>query len=94
VLGFESSQREVAAQTDKQVQQLMDDLKKNAKINVDEGYFGPPMPTGAQGAAGAPGAPGETPGAAPAPQGAAPAGQPQPKSAQQPSQPGAGGNQK
>jgi hypothetical protein len=51
----------VAAQTDKQVQQLMDDLKKNTKISVDEGFFGPPLGTGAR--AGAPGA--------------APAGQPQ-----------------
>jgi peptidyl-prolyl cis-trans isomerase C len=54
VLGFESSQRDVAAQTDKQVQQLMDDLKKNTKISVDESFFGPPLGTGT--ATGAPGA--------------------------------------
>jgi peptidyl-prolyl cis-trans isomerase C len=70
VLGFESSQRDVAAQTEKQVQQLMDDLKKNTKIVVDEGFFGPPIQTAAP--AGVPGAPS-----------AAPAGQGQP--GQQPS---------
>jgi peptidyl-prolyl cis-trans isomerase C len=72
VLGFESSQREVAAQTDKQVQQLMDDLKKNTKIDVDESFFGPPLPTDVKGAPG-------TAGGAPGAPGAAPAGQPQPQ---------------
>jgi peptidyl-prolyl cis-trans isomerase C len=92
VLGFESSQREVAQQTDKQVQQLLEELKKNAKVDVDESYFGPPIqpitPAGPTGAA--PGGQGAAPGAP----GAAPAGQPQPQSGQQPGQPGAGGNPK
>ena len=66
VLGFDAVQRDVAAQTDKQVQQLMDDLKKNTKISVDEGFFGPPLemaaPAGAPGAAPAgKGQPGQQP---------------------------------
>lgn len=68
VLGFESVQRDVAGQTDEQMKQLIGDLKKNAKIEVDEGYFGPPAP--ASSAAGAPGGPGapSAPGQPPAPQ--------------------------
>ena len=67
VLGFEAVQRDVAAQTDNQVKQLMDDLKKNTKVEIDEIYFGPPAPTSAPagaaaaGSPAAPGAPGTTP---------------------------------
>ena len=86
VLGFESSQREVAQQTDKQVQQLMDELKKNAKVTVDESYFGSPVQTIT------PGGPGAAPGGA-AP-GGAPAGQPQQPGQPRPAQPGTGGNPK
>ena len=59
VLGFESAQRDVAAQMESQTKQFIEDLRKNAKCEVDEGYFGPPVQQQpAPGAAGVPGVPG------------------------------------
>jgi parvulin-like peptidyl-prolyl isomerase len=67
-LGFEDVQQDVAAQSNTQVQKLVEDLKKTTPVQVDESYFGPApsaQPAGAGAPAGAPGATG-TPGAAPA----------------------------
>ena len=51
-LTFNDVQRDVAARTEPQLNQLLDDLKKNTKVDVDESYFGPAMATPApQGAA-------------------------------------------
>ena len=41
ILGFEDMQGDVAQQSGPQMQQLLDDLRKNSKVQVDEGYFGP-----------------------------------------------------
>jgi peptidyl-prolyl cis-trans isomerase C len=66
LLTFNDVQRDVAAKTEPQLNQLIEELKKNAKVEVDESYFGPAVATptapGAQGAAGAaPGAAGQQP---------------------------------
>jgi peptidyl-prolyl cis-trans isomerase C len=78
-LTFNDVQRDVAARTEPQLTQLIEDLKKNTKVDVDESYFGPA--TAAPGGAGAPGA-----GAGAGAPGAAPAG-----GAAQPQPPAAGG---
>ena len=80
-LSFNDVQREVAARSEPQLNQLLADLKKNTKVEVDESYFGPALqPPAAPGAPGVPGAAG----AAGAGAGSAPAPQPQ---QQQPRQP-------
>jgi peptidyl-prolyl cis-trans isomerase C len=75
MLSFNDVQRDVAARTQPQVEQLVTELRKNTKCDVDESYFGPPLPTpGQPGAPGAPGQPGLPGQGAPGAQGA---GQPQ-----------------
>ena len=59
-LSFNDVQRDVAARTQPEVDKMIAELRKNAKVVVDDSYFGPALPApGAQGApGGAPGAPG------------------------------------
>jgi len=76
VLTFDELQQDIASQNSPQIQKMVDDLKKNANVQIDESYFGPaPAPKPAAGIPGAPGAPGAAgepgaPGTAPRPQGA------------------------
>jgi peptidyl-prolyl cis-trans isomerase C len=57
ILGFEDLQQEIAAQSNPQVQKLVDELKKTTPVQLDESYFGPaPQAAQPQGAPGAPGA--------------------------------------
>ena len=72
-LSFNDVQRDVAARSEPQLQQLLTDLKKNTKVDVDESYFGPAVqPPGAPALPGA-AAPAPAPGA-----GSAPGQQPRP----------------
>ena len=73
ILSFEDVQNEVAGQSNAQIQQMMEELRKKTPVQVDESYFGPPLAapgippgTGQQapgqpGAQGQPGAPGQPP---------------------------------
>ena len=76
ILSFEDVQNEVAGQSNAQIQQMMEELRKKTPVQVDESYFGPPMAApgippgtgqqapvqpGAQGQPGAPGQPGQPP---------------------------------
>jgi peptidyl-prolyl cis-trans isomerase C len=79
VFGFDDVQRDVAAQSDKQVQELLEGLKKDTKVEVDESYFGPPQAQPGQGGPRSPGGAAAVPGA---------------RQAQPQQQPGAGQNQK
>lgn len=62
ILGFEDVQQDIAAQSNPQIQKLVEELKKSNPVQVDESYFGPAptAPNGpgtpAQGATGATGA--------------------------------------
>ena len=63
VLSFDELQQDIAGQSSPQIQQLVEELRKNTNVQLDESYFGP-----AQAAPGGPGAPGAPGG--PGPQGA------------------------
>lgn len=84
ILSFEDVQQEIAAQSNPQIQKLVEDLRKNTNVQLDESYFGP-APAAPGGAGLPPGAPG---GAGPGPGG----NNPQPTPPPQPQ--GAPGGQK
>jgi hypothetical protein len=59
VLSFDELQQDIASQNSPQIQKMVEDLRKNANVQIDEGYFGPaPAPKPAAGIPGAPGAQG------------------------------------
>ena len=59
VLTFDELQQDIASQNSPQIQKMVEDLRKNANVQIDEGYFGPaPAPKPAAGIPGAPGAQG------------------------------------
>jgi len=76
ILPFEEIQRDMAEQSSPQIQKLVEDLRKNTNVQVDESYFGPaPTPQSAPaapGGAGATGGPGPGPGGLPGTPGTAP----------------------
>ena len=65
ILSFEDVQNEVAGQSNTQIQQMMEELRKKTPVQVDESYFGPPLaapgvpPGTGQQAPGQPGAQGQ-----------------------------------
>lgn len=78
VLSFDELQQEIASQSNAQIMKMVEDLRKNTNVQVDESYFGPaPAAPGAAGGPGTPGAPG-APGTAPGSAGAANPQQPAP----------------
>lgn len=60
VLSFDELQQEIAGQSNAQIMKMVEDLRKNTNVQVDESYFG--TAPGAPGTPGIPGAPGAAPG--------------------------------
>ena len=89
VLSFDELQSEIAGQSNPQIQQLVEDMRKSANVQIDEVYFGPPLATPGGAGAGARGGAAAGGAAAPGGAGAAP-GTTTPRP-QQPAQPPGGG---
>jgi peptidyl-prolyl cis-trans isomerase C len=59
VLSFDELQQDIANQNSPQIKKMVEDLRKNGNVQIDEGYFGPERaPKATTGIPGAPGAPG------------------------------------